>query len=131
MATLRFKVIGERVSKKKIKKVWTSLTTKPFPYRKIRAIIIDNEQAKSLWKKLINFKGFKSIPDKDESLSDLKPLTVLDDKTMAFVTIETYPDRSKGYLIIIRKSSFVSVKENLIHELNHIINDEIGLTDGP
>jgi len=111
---------GKKISTRKLKKVWCSLTKKPFLYKKIRAFVLDNFEIEKFSNKLINSDCI--IPFDDNG--NIVPLF---EKTEAFVFNEVCLDGTKGWCVIIKKNSFYSVEENLKHELNHIINNEVTL----
>lgn len=110
----------KRISTRKLKKIWRSLTTKPFPHGKIRASILDNPDIEKLWREMMD--SGRSIASDDDG--KIRPL---DENTAATVTVVKYPNGTIGWLILIKKNSFCSIEENLKHELNHIINGEIML----
>ncbi len=121
--TTNFTLEGEMISNKRLKKIWRSLTNKPFPKNQIRAVVLSNkEETERVFKILKNSPNVKSV-----TLPEYGVETEIDEHTSAGVLIETYPDKRKGWLILISKDSPIPVEEDLKHELNHIAKGEITL----
>ena len=113
---------GEKVSKKRLVRLWKSLTKKPFPYGKIRACILDNAEMNKFLEIAKDSNNIQSI-----TIPEYGKEVPLDEKTAAVIFIETKDSDTKSWMILVRKESQVSVVENLEHELNHIINGDITL----
>ncbi len=117
-----FQLQGDIFSEEELIKTWKELTNKPFPSGKIRAVVLEKEDADKVWEALRNASNIRhiTIPEYGKEL-------VLDKTTTAVTFIETLSDNTKGWMILIRKDSRVSVTENLNHELRHIIDGDITL----
>ena len=119
--TEHFQFSGDILSKKQLVKTWKSLTRKPFPYGKIRAVVLDTEEADKAWEALRNSHNMRNC-----SLQEYGKDLPLDRGTTAVTFLESRGD-SKGWVILIRKDSRVGLAEDLRHELSHIIQGDITL----
>jgi len=120
--TTQLSFTGDILSKKKIVKAWKSLTKKPFPYGKMTACVLESEEVDKAWEILRNSPNIRNC-----SVQEYGRELPLDKKTTAVTFITTHGEESNGWAIIIRKDSPIGAKEELKHELSHIINGDITL----
>lgn len=112
----------KRISKKKMKKAWASITSRPFPYGKIHAYVLDRDE----WDRVVEI-----LKQCTESVTffEYGKQVEIDNSTDALITIITLPDETKRWLILMRKTGFYTVDENLRHELKHIANGNLPIPD--
>ena len=103
----------KKVSKKKMKKIWKNITSKPFP--SIDAYILENKEFKRIML-LLQESSAVVVQDVFEYGKTLDPIG---SEAVVFC-----PDCSK-YLILIKRESLCILKENLKHELEHIAKGEV------
>lgn len=122
MEKTHFEFKAGEVPEGELQKVWKILTNKSFPKGKIRACVLPNDEAVRVFEILRKSPNVRSItiPEYGEHFE-------IDDKTDAGILIETHPDGTKGWMIMIKKEGHYTIGENLQHELGHIANGEIGL----
>lgn len=121
-ATAHFEFKGDILSKKQLVKTWKSLTKKPFPYGKVRAVVLESEDADKAWEALRNSSNIINCTPQEYG-----KMLPLDKKTTAVTILETRSMNSDGWLILIRKDSSVGLEADLKHELSHIVKGEITL----
>ena len=124
MESTKFEFKAEKISKKKLQKIWDTITHKPFPHGMIRAFILPNEEMFRVLETLKKSPNIKNVtvPEYGEELG-------IDDKTDASVFVETRSDDKKGWIIIIKKEGYFTIEENIRHELEHIAKGNIGLDE--
>lgn len=109
--------IVEKISQKRMKRIWNNLTSKSFP--KIKGRIVDNEEYGRIVTRLRKRPGVEKVTREAE----MKEYGSCSDglSTNAFVT-ELKPGK---YLLIIRKDPIGKTKNKVIeHELKHIISND-------
>ena len=103
------------IPKKKMRKIWNEITNRPFP-RNIKAYILENEEYERVMELLSNCPLI--VPDPIYEYNEIvKPVG---SEAVCFPT-------SSGILILIKKNSKCTLKENLKHELEHIAKGELKL----
>jgi uncharacterized protein (DUF2344 family) len=105
----------KKVSKKKMKKIWKDITSKPFP--SIDAYILENKE----YERIILLLQESSAVVVQDMFEYGKTLDPVSSEAVVF-----RPVCSK-YLILIKRESRCTLKENLEHELEHIAKKEVKL----
>lgn len=107
----RLDMEGWVFSKKELEEIWKTLTDKPLP--KVEAIVLETRE---FFRVLGILKSGRHVIDLSELEWGREGLNYPGE---AFI----FPCE-EGYQICINNGGLLSLKENLIHELNHIIYDE-------
>ena len=104
----------KKVSKKKMKKIWKTLTSKPFP--PVDAYILENKEYERIML-LLQESSAVVVQDVFEYGKTSDPISA---------EAVVFPACSK-FLILIKRESRCTLKENLEHELDHIAKGEVKL----
>jgi len=102
----------KQVSKKRMKKVWKSITDSPFP--SVDAYVLEDEEYERVMSTLR--KSIVAVQDQFEYGEMKDPL-----ESEAVVLRIISPE----FLILIKKDSAFTLRENLKHELEHIDKGEV------
>lgn len=121
---LNWHLEGEPISPKRLKRVWKSISGRPFPSGKIRAFIVNENEFYRIQEVLNNYPGILNLSFQEYGVD--RPVN--DKDTDAFCNVETLPDGSKGFLIVIERESPFSIGDRLKHELRHIAKREITIS---
>jgi len=110
---------GKKISKKKVLKIWKSVTDKPFPFAGIEAFLLRNEEMDrvlSLLEKSPNIK-VQGVWEYGKKLGV--------EGSDAVVFLAELVSGHKDYCILIREQGNFTLEENLKHELEHIARGEV------
>lgn len=110
---------GKKISKKKVSKVWKSVTDKPFPFTGIEAFLLRNDEMDRVLNLLEKSPNIVSqgVWEYGEELN----LQGSD----AVVFRGKLGSSSKKYIILIKERGNFTLEENLTHELEHIAKGEV------